>query len=160
MIRVGFGFDVHRLEEGRRLVLGGVEVPFEKGLAGHSDADVLTHAICDAVLGAAALGDIGTHFPDTDERFAGADSLEFLREAVALAGRLGFVPNNVDAVVIAQRPKLAPHIDEMRRKLAAALGLPAEAVSVKATTSEGLGFTGRGEGMAAHAVCTLRAGNP
>ncbi len=160
MIRVGFGFDVHRLEEGRRLVLGGVEVPFEKGLAGHSDADVLTHAICDAVLGAAALGDIGTHFPDTDERFAGADSLEFLREAVALAGRLGFVPNNVDAVVIAQRPMLAPHIDEMRRKLAAALGLPAEAVSVKATTSEGLGFTGRGEGMAAHAVCTLRAGNP
>ncbi len=160
MIRVGFGFDVHRLEEGRRLVLGGVEVPFEKGLAGHSDADVLTHAICDAVLGAAALGDIGTHFPDTDERFAGADSLEFLREAVALADRLGFVPNNVDAVVIAQRPKLAPHIDEMRRKLAAALGLPAEAVSVKATTSEGLGFTGRGEGMAAHAVCTLRAGNP
>lgn len=160
MIRVGFGFDVHRLEEGRRLILGGVEVPFEKGLAGHSDADVLTHAICDALLGAAALGDIGVHFPDTDERFKDADSLGLLREVVALTASRGFKPQNIDAVVIAERPKLAPHIAGMRTNLAAALGLSEDAVGVKATTSEGLGYTGRGEGMAAHAVCTLCSGNP
>ncbi len=160
MIRVGVGFDVHRLEEGRRLILGGVEIPFEKGLAGHSDADVLTHAICDALLGAVALGDIGAHFPDTDERFKDADSLELLREVVALAAGRGFVPQNIDSVVIAERPKLAPHITGMRASLAAALGISDEAVSVKATTSEGLGYTGRGEGMAAHAVCTLRSDNP
>ncbi len=160
MIRVGVGFDVHRLEEGRRLILGGVEVPFEKGLAGHSDADVLTHAICDALLGAVALGDIGAHFPDTDERFKDADSLGLLREVVALAAGRGFTPQNIDAVVIAERPKLAPHIAGMRANLAAALGLSEDAVGVKATTSEGLGYTGRGEGMAAHAVCTLSSGNP
>ena len=160
MIRVGVGFDVHRLEEGRRLILGGVEVPFEKGLAGHSDADVLTHAICDALLGAAALGDIGVHFPDTDERFKDADSLGLLREVVALTASRGFTPQNIDAVVIAERPKLAPHIAGMRANLAAALGLSEDAVGVKATTSEGLGYTGRGEGMAAHAVCTLCSGNP
>jgi 2-C-methyl-D-erythritol 2,4-cyclodiphosphate synthase len=160
LIRVGVGFDVHRLEEGRRLILGGVEVPFEKGLAGHSDADVLTHAICDALLGAAALGDIGVHFPDTDERFKDADSLGLLREVVALTAGRGFTPQNIDAVVIAERPKLAPHIAGMRTNLAAALGLSEDAVGVKATTSEGLGYTGRGEGMAAHAVCTLCSGNP
>ncbi|MFC1491271.1 2-C-methyl-D-erythritol 2,4-cyclodiphosphate synthase [Nitrospinota bacterium] len=159
-MRVGVGFDVHRFGEDRRLVLGGVEIPFEKGLAGHSDADVLTHAICDAILGAAALGDIGSHFPDTDERYAGADSLGFLREVVALAAGRGFTPHNVDAVVIAERPRLAPHIGGIRKTLAGALGLPEEAVGVKATTSEGLGFTGRGEGLAAHAVCTLRQENP
>lgn len=160
MIRVGIGFDVHRLEAGRLLILGGVEIPFEKGLAGHSDADVLTHAICDAVLGALALGDIGTHFPDTDERFAGADSLDLLRQVVALAEGEGYVPHNVDAVVIAERPKLAPHVGQMRKSLASALGISAGSISVKATTSERLGFAGRGEGMAAQAVCTLLAKNP
>jgi len=158
LIRVGMGFDVHRFEAGRRLVLGGVEVPFEKGLAGHSDADVLTHAICDALLGAAALGDIGLHFPDTDARYRGADSMELLRRVVALAAARGLRPHNVDAVVVAERPRLAPHVGEMRRRLAGALGLPEGAVSVKATTSERLGFTGRGEGIAAHAVCALREG--
>lgn len=155
MIRVGVGFDVHRLEEGRRLVIGGVDIPFEKGLAGHSDADVLTHAICDAILGAAALGDIGTHFPDTDERYAGADSMALLREVVALAAGRGLSPHNIDSVVIAERPRLDPHIGEIRKRLAEVLGLPEDTVGVKATTSEGLGFTGREEGIAAHAVCTL-----
>ena len=158
MIRVGMGFDVHRFEAGRKLILGGVEVLHEKGLAGHSDADVLAHAICDAVLGAAALGDIGHHFPDTDPRWRGADSMIFLREAVALAAAQGLRPNNVDAVVVAERPRLAPYIGRMRARLAEALGLGEGAVSVKATTSERLGFTGREEGIAAQAVCTLRAG--
>ena len=156
MIRVGVGFDVHRFEAGRKLILGGVEVLHEKGLAGHSDADVLAHAICDAVLGAAALGDIGHHFPDTDPRWRGADSMIFLREAVALAAAQGLRPNNVDAVVVAERPRLAPYIGRMRARLAEALGLAEGAVSVKATTSERLGFTGREEGIAAQAVCTLR----
>ncbi|MEE9274488.1 MAG: 2-C-methyl-D-erythritol 2,4-cyclodiphosphate synthase, partial [bacterium] len=146
----------HRLEEGRRLVLGGVEIPFERGLAGHSDADALTHAVCDALLGAAALGDIGTHFPDTDARYAGADSLGLLREVVALVSARGLRPYNVDSVVVAERPRLAPHVGEMRRRLAEALGLGEEAVSVKATTGERLGFAGRGEGISAQAVCTLR----
>ena len=152
MIRVGMGFDVHRFEAGRKLILGGVEIPHERGLAGHSDADVLAHAVCDAILGAAALGDIGQHFPDTDPRWRGADSMIFLREAVALAAAQGLRPNNVDAVVVAERPRLAPHLGRMRARLAEA------AVSVKATTSERLGFTGREEGIAAQAVCTLRAG--
>lgn len=160
MIRVGVGFDVHRLEAGRKLILGGVEIPFEKGLAGHSDADVLAHAVCDAILGAAALGDIGQHFPDTDPRWRGADSLIFLREAVALAAARGLRPHNVDAVVVAERPRLAPHTGRMRARLAEALGIPEGAVSVKATTSERLGFTGREEGIAAQAVCTLREEAP
>jgi 2-C-methyl-D-erythritol 2,4-cyclodiphosphate synthase len=160
LIRIGTGFDVHRLEAGRPLILGGVEIPFDKGLAGHSDADVLAHAVCDAILGAAALGDIGTHFPDSDARYAGADSLDLLREVVAMAAGRGLVPHNVDTVVIAERPKLAPHVAEMRKRLAAALGLPEDSVGVKATTSEGLGFTGRGEGIAAQAVCTLREKRP
>jgi 2-C-methyl-D-erythritol 2,4-cyclodiphosphate synthase len=153
--RIGVGFDVHRLKTGRRLILGGVEIPFEKGLAGHSDADVLAHAVCDAVLGAAGLGDIGVHFPDTDERYAGADSIELLRQVVAMAAERGLTPKNVDTVVIAERPKLAPHTGEIRKRLAGVLGLDEEFVNVKVTTSEGLGFTGRGEGMVAHAVCTL-----
>ncbi|HBK79677.1 MAG TPA: 2-C-methyl-D-erythritol 2,4-cyclodiphosphate synthase [Nitrospinae bacterium] len=159
-MRIGTGFDVHRIEAGRPLILGGVEIPFDKGLAGHSDADVLAHAVCDAILGAAALGDIGTHFPDSDARYAGADSLDLLREVVAMAAGRGLVPHNVDTVVIAERPKLAPHVAEMRKRLAAALGLPEDSVGVKATTSEGLGFTGRGEGIAAQAVCTLREKRP
>ena len=158
MIRVGMGFDVHRFEAGRKLILGGVEIPHERGLAGHSDADVLAHAVCDAILGAAALGDIGQHFPDTDPRWRGADSMIFLREAVALAAAQGLRPNNVDAVVVAERPRLAPYIGRMRARLAEALGVAEEAVNVKATTSERLGFTGREEGIAAQAVCTLRAG--
>lgn len=155
MNRIGVGFDVHRFKTGRRLILGGVEIPFEKELTGHSDADVLAHAVCDAVLGAAGLGDIGTQFPDTDERYAGADSIELLRQVVAMAAERGLTPKNVDTVIIAERPKLAPYTDEIRKRLAGALGLEEEFVNVKATTSEGLGFTGRGEGMAAHAVCTL-----
>ena len=155
MNRIGVGFDVHRLKTGRRLILGGVEIPFEKELTGHSDADVLAHAVCDAVLGAAGLGDIGTQFPDTDERYVGADSIELLRQVVAMAAERGLTPKNVDTVIIAERPKLAPYTDEIRKRLAGALGLEEEFVNVKATTSEGLGFTGRGEGMAAHAVCTL-----
>ena len=157
MIRVGVGFDVHRFEAGRKLILGGVEVPHEKGLAGHSDADVLAHAICDPVLAAAPLGALGHHFPDADPRWRGADSMIFLREAVALAAAQGLRPNNADAVVVAERPRLAPYIGRMRARLAEALGLAEAAVSVKATTSERLGFTGREEGIAAQAVCTLRA---
>lgn len=155
MMRVGVGYDVHRFEAGRPLILGGVEIPFEKGLAGHSDADVLAHAVCDALLGAAALGDIGSHFPDTDPQYAGADSIALLGEVVALVQEKGLRPHNVDAVVVAERPKLAPHIGAMRARLAGALGLSLEYVSVKATTSERLGFTGREEGIAAQAVCTL-----
>ncbi|MBI3127008.1 MAG: 2-C-methyl-D-erythritol 2,4-cyclodiphosphate synthase [Candidatus Tectomicrobia bacterium] len=155
-MRVGVGFDVHRFDAGRKLILGGVEIPFEKGLAGHSDADVLVHAVCDALLGAAALGDIGQHFPDTDPRWRGADSIGLLGEVVAMAAARGFRPHNVDAVVVAERPKLAPYIGRMRQRLARALGLGEDAVSVKATTSERLGFTGREEGIAAQAVCTLR----
>ncbi|HJP13088.1 MAG: 2-C-methyl-D-erythritol 2,4-cyclodiphosphate synthase [Nitrospinota bacterium] len=155
MNRIGVGFDVHRFKTGRRLILGGVEIPFEKELTGHSDADVLAHAVCDAVLGAAGLGDIGTQFPDTDERYVGADSIELLRQVVAMAAERGLTPKNVDTIIIAERPKLAPYTDEIRKRLAGALGLEEEFVNVKATTSEGLGFTGRGEGMAAHAVCTL-----
>ncbi len=155
MNRIGVGFDVHRFKTGRRLILGGVEIPFEKELTGHSDADVLAHAVCDAVLGAAGLGDIGTQFPDTDERYVGADSIELLRQVVAMVAERGLTPKNVDTIIIAERPKLAPYTDEIRKRLAGALGLEEEFVNVKATTSEGLGFTGRGEGMAAHAVCTL-----
>ncbi len=155
-MRIGTGYDVHRLTEGRKLILGGVEIPFEKGLLGHSDADVLLHAIMDALLGAACLGDIGRHFPDTDERYLDVSSLLLLKETGALLSEKGFVVNNIDATLIAQKPKLRPYIDEMRRKIAEALILDPDAVNVKATTEEGLGFTGNGEGMAAQAVCTLR----
>ncbi len=154
-MRIGHGYDVHRLAEGRKLILGGVEIPWEKGLLGHSDADVLAHAVMDALLGAAALGDIGLHFPDTDARWKDADSVELLRCTVALLKERSFRIGNIDATVLAQAPRLRPHIEEMRERLAAACGLPAERVSVKATTEEGLGFTGNGEGIAAHAVCLL-----
>ena len=155
-MRVGYGYDVHRLTEGRKLILGGVEGPFEKGLLGHSDADVLAHAIADALLGAAALGDIGHLFPDSDPRFEGADSLALLSQVCALLGEKGFAIGNIDATLIAQRPKVAPYIAAMRENLAAACGVDVSQVSVKATTEEGLGFTGAGAGMAASAVCLLR----
>ena len=155
-MRIGHGYDVHRLVAGRRLILGGVEIPYEKGLLGHSDADVLTHAVMDALLGAAALGDIGKHFPDSDPAYAGADSIALLRRVGALLAQAGWRAENIDATVLCQAPKLAPHIPAMRRHLAEALGLAEGEVSVKATTEEGLGFTGSGEGIAAHAVCLLR----
>ncbi|MCI9672677.1 MAG: 2-C-methyl-D-erythritol 2,4-cyclodiphosphate synthase [Lawsonibacter sp.] len=154
-VRIGHGYDVHRLVEGRRLILGGVDIPWERGLLGHSDADVLTHAVMDALLGAAGLGDIGQHFPDTDPAYAGADSLRLLAHVTALVRERGFTVGNVDATVLAQRPKLAPHIPQMRDNLARAMGVDPEQVNVKATTEEGLGFTGSGEGMAAHAVALI-----
>ena len=154
-MRVGHGYDVHRLTEGRKLILGGVEIPYKKGLLGHSDADVLTHAVMDALLGAAGLGDIGRHFPDSDDRYLGADSLMLLKEVVRLLAEKGFRVGNVDATVIAQRPKLMPYIPEMRRNLAAVMGTEEDAVNVKATTEEKLGFTGEGLGIAAHAVALI-----
>ena len=154
-LRVGHGYDVHRLTEGRALILGGVTVPFDRGLLGHSDADVLTHAVMDALLGAAALGDIGKLFPDSDEVYAGADSIALLERVTALLREHGWQVGNVDATVVAQAPRLAPYIPEMRRRLAEAMGLDVDCVSVKATTEERLGFTGSGEGMAAHAVALI-----
>ena len=156
--RIGQGYDVHRLTEGRALVLGGVTVPFERGLLGHSDADVLLHAVMDALLGAAALGDIGQLFPDSDERYRGADSRELLRTVVRLLRERGFAVGNVDATIVAQRPKLAPYLPQMRENIAADLGIAPDAVSVKATTEERLGFTGSGEGMAAQAVALVVRG--
>ena len=154
-VRIGHGYDVHRLVEGRKLILGGVEIPYERGLLGHSDADVLTHAVMDALLGACALGDIGHLFPDSDPAYAGADSLRLLDEVVFRLHAGGFRVGNVDATVLAQAPKLAPHLTAIRRNLADRLQVPLSRVSVKATTEEGLGFTGAGEGMAAHAVALL-----
>ena len=154
-MRIGHGYDVHRLVEGRRLILGGVDIPWERGLLGHSDADVLTHAVMDALLGAAGLGDIGQHFPDTDPDYAGADSLRLLAHVTALLKERGFTVGNVDATILAQRPKLAPHIPQMRDNLARVMGVDVSQVNVKATTEEGLGFTGSGEGMAAHAVALI-----
>lgn len=154
-MRIGHGYDVHRLVSGRPLILGGVTVPSEVGLQGHSDADVLTHAIIDALLGAAALGDIGAHFPDTDDRWKGADSLDLLRVVHRQLAEAGFAVGNVDATVVLQRPKLRPHIDAMRNELARALRCSVGRVSVKATTGEGMGFVGTGEGAAAYAVCLL-----
>lgn len=156
-MRIGHGYDVHRLVEGRKLILGGVEIPFEKGLLGHSDADVLAHAVMDAVLGAAALGDIGKHFPDNDAAYAGADSLKLAQRVGQILQENGWRIGNIDATVLCQRPKLAPHIPTMRANLAAVFGLPVEAVSVKATTEEHLGFTGEGLGIAAHAVALIEA---
>lgn len=154
-LRIGHGYDVHRLTEGRALILGGVTVPFDRGLLGHSDADVLTHAVMDALLGAAALGDIGKLFPDSDAAYAGADSIVLLERVTALLREHGWQVGNVDATVVAQTPKLAPYIPDMRRRLAEAMGLDVDCVSVKATTEERLGFTGSGEGMAAHAVALI-----
>lgn len=155
MIRVGYGYDVHRMVEGRKLILGGVDIPYEKGLLGHSDADVLLHAVTDALFGAAALGDIGSHFPDTDPRWKGADSLKLLEACGAELREHGWRVVNIDSTVVAQRPKLLPHVPQMRENIARALGLEVSQVSVKGKTEEGLGFTGSGEGMAVHAVCLI-----
>ena len=154
-MRIGTGYDVHKLVEGRKLIIGGVEIPYEKGLLGHSDADVLVHAVMDALLGAAALGDIGKHFPDSDPKYKGADSLMLMREVRRILSENGFEVENVDATIIAQAPKMSPHIDTMRRNIADALGLDVSQVSVKATTEERLGFTGRGEGISAQAVALI-----
>ncbi len=154
-MRIGMGYDVHRLTEGRDLILGGVKIPYEKGLLGHSDADVLLHAVMDALLGAAALGDIGKHFPDTDPAYEGASSMRLLEHVGKLLEERLYVVENIDATIIAQRPKMAPHIEEMRRNIAAALHLELDQVNVKATTEEGLGFTGTGEGISAQAVACL-----
>ena len=159
MLRIGHGYDVHAFADNRKCILGGVEVPCEKGLLGHSDADVLLHAISDSLLGAAALGDIGKHFPDTDPRYKGADSLILLENVCNLVKSKGYTVNNIDATVIAQMPKLAPFIDEMRSNIAKALGVDVDAVSVKATTEEKLGFTGRKEGISAHCVCLIAKNN-
>ena len=160
MIRIGHGYDVHRLVEDRKLILGGVEIPYEKGLLGHSDADVLLHAISDALLGAAALGDIGKLFPDKDPTYKDADSLVLLRKVNTHLAMAGYRVVNIDATVLAQAPKLAPHIAEMRKNIARTLGLDPSLVSVKATTEEGLGFTGEGLGIAAHAVCLIETMEP
>lgn len=154
-MRIGHGYDVHRLVAGRPLIVGGVGIDYEKGLDGHSDADVLLHAIMDALLGAAALGDIGKLFPDTDEQYRGADSRVLLREVVSRIANAGYTVSNIDATILAQAPKMRPHIDDMRQNIANDCGILIEQVNVKATTEEGLGFTGSGEGMAAHAVCLL-----
>ena len=159
-MRIGHGYDVHRLVPGRKCIIGGVDIPHETGLDGHSDADVLVHAVMDALLGALALGDIGKHFPDTDPRYKGADSVALLRHVAALIEREGYALGNLDATVLAQAPKLAPHIDAMRENIAAALGCEVERVSVKATTEEKLGFTGAKQGIAAHCVCLLMPRTP
>lgn len=153
--RIGHGYDVHRLVEGRKLIIGGVDIPYEKGLLGHSDADVLLHAVSDALLGAAALGDIGKLFPDNDSEYEGADSLVLLSEVVRCLESNGFRPYNIDCTIIAQKPKMRPFIDEMRANIANACGLEISFVSVKATTEEGMGFTGNGDGIAAHSVCIV-----
>ena len=155
MSRFGMGYDVHQLVEGRKLIIGGVEIPFEKGLLGHSDADGLLHAISDALLGAAALGDIGKHFPDTDERYKGADSLKLLEEVGRLLAEKGYTVGNVDATIVAQRPKMAPHIPVMRENIARVLHVDVDRINVKATTEEHLGFTGSGQGISAYAVAGI-----
>ena len=155
-MRIGHGYDVHKLFEGRKLIIGGVEIPHEKGLLGHSDADVLLHAICDALLGAAALGDIGKLFPDNDPAYKGADSLVLLKKVCNVVRKAGFEIENIDSTVLAQAPKLRPYIDEMRSLISVYADVDIDAVSVKATTEEGLGFTGAKEGIAAHAVCLLK----
>ncbi len=154
-MRIGHGYDVHRITENRRLILGGVCIPWDAGLLGHSDADVLVHAIMDSLLGAAALGDIGKHFPDNDERYKDADSMKLLAQVKNIIEGMGYTVVNIDATIIAQRPKLAPYIDKMRENISSTLGMDLDCVNVKATTEENLGFTGTGEGMAAHAVCLL-----
>lgn len=154
-MRIGMGYDVHKLVEGRKLILGGVEIPYEKGLLGHSDADVLLHAIMDALLGAAALGDIGKHFPDTDEKYKGISSIRLMEHVAELLDEQGYIVENVDATIIAQRPKMRPHIDTMRENIANALHVEVNQINVKATTEEGLGFTGTGEGISSQAVCLL-----
>ena len=157
-MRIGMGYDVHKLVENRDLILGGVKIPYEKGLLGHSDADVLLHAIMDALLGAAALGDIGKHFPDTDPAYKGASSMELLKQVGALIEQKLYVIGNIDATIIAQRPKMAPHIEKMRENVAEALGIEKDQINIKATTEEGLGFTGSGEGISSQAIAALEIG--
>jgi 2-C-methyl-D-erythritol 2,4-cyclodiphosphate synthase len=154
-MRIGHGYDVHRLVDDRKLIMGGVEIPWDKGLLGHSDADVLLHAVADALLGALAMGDIGKHFPDTDPAFKGADSMKLLQHVVGLVRGRGYRVGNLDATIIAQRPKMAPHIPVMRENIARACGVEVDRINVKATTEEGLGFTGTGEGISAHAVVLM-----
>lgn len=154
-MRVGMGYDVHKLVEGRKLILGGVEIPYEKGLLGHSDADVMLHAVMDALLGAAALGDIGLHFPDNDPKYEGASSIKLLEHVGELLEENGYVIENIDATIIAQRPKMRPHIDQMRENMAKALRIEVDQINVKATTEEGLGFTGSGEGISSQAICAI-----
>ena len=154
-MRIGMGYDVHKLVEGRELIIGGVTIPYEKGLLGHSDADVLLHAIADALFGAAALGDIGSHFPDTDEKYKGADSLKLLSETVKILKENGYKIGNIDSIIVAQAPKMRPHIDKMRENIATACGVDLSKISVKATTEEWLGFTGSGEGISAKAVALI-----
>ena len=155
MMRAGMGYDVHKLTEGRKLILGGVEIPYEKGLLGHSDADVLVHAVMDALLGAAALGDIGKHFPDTDPKYSGISSILLLEHVGKLLDEKGYVIENIDATIIAQRPKMRPYIEQMRENIAAALKIETDQVNVKATTEQGLGFTGTGEGISSQAICMI-----
>ncbi|MBR0535454.1 MAG: 2-C-methyl-D-erythritol 2,4-cyclodiphosphate synthase [Clostridia bacterium] len=155
MFRIGHGYDVHAFADNRKCIIGGVDIPCEKGLLGHSDADVLLHAISDSLLGAAALGDIGRHFPDTDSAYKGADSLVLLGRVVSLIGEKGYKVNNIDATIIAQTPKMAPHIEKMRENVAGVLGVSVDCVNIKATTEEKLGFTGRKEGISAHCVCLI-----
>jgi 2-C-methyl-D-erythritol 2,4-cyclodiphosphate synthase len=154
-MRIGMGYDVHKLVEGRKLILGGVLIPYEKGLLGHSDADVLIHAIMDSLLGAAALGDIGKHFPDTDPKYSGISSILLLKEVASLINNNGYEIGNIDATIIAQKPKMAPHIEEMRKNIASALDIDISKISIKATTEEGLGFTGRGEGISSQSISLL-----
>ena len=154
-MRIGMGYDVHRLAEGRKLIIGGVDIPYELGLDGHSDADVLLHAIMDSMLGAAGLGDIGKHFPDTDDRYKGADSMELLKEVGHLIDNENYIIGNIDATIIAQRPKMAPYISEMKKNISEALSIEEKRINVKATTEEGLGFTGEGKGISAQSICLL-----
>lgn len=156
-MRIGMGYDVHKLTEGRDLIIGGVNIPYEKGLLGHSDADVLLHAIMDALLGAAALGDIGLHFPDTDEKYKGASSMVLLKRVGEMLDEHMFLIENIDATIIAQKPKMRPHIDKMRENIAGALGIEISQINIKATTEEGLGFTGTGEGISSQAICMLNS---
>jgi 2-C-methyl-D-erythritol 2,4-cyclodiphosphate synthase len=156
-MRIGTGYDVHRLVEGRKLIIGGVEIPYERGLLGHSDADVLMHAVCDALLGAAGLGDIGKHFPDTVPKFKGISSRLLLEDVRRLLAEAGYQVNNIDATIVAERPRMSPHIPAMVANIAAAVDVDRSSVNVKATTTEGLGFAGKGEGIAAYAVCTIRS---
>ncbi len=155
MYRIGFGFDAHRFTEGRKLVLGGAEIPFELGLSGHSDADVLTHAVCDALLGAMGEGDIGTHFPDSDPQYKGMSSLSFLSEILKLISKKGYEIGNIDSVIVCEKPKIAPHVPAIKSKLSQASGIPETALGIKATTTDRMGFTGRGEGIASYAVALI-----
>ena len=155
-MRVGMGYDVHKLVEGRKLIMGGVEIPYEKGLLGHSDADVILHAIMDALLGAAALGDIGKHFPDTDDKYKGISSIKLLKEVGKLINKSGYTIENIDATIIAQKPKMAPYIEEMRKNISDALNISINQINIKATTEEGLGFTGKCEGISSQSICLLK----